>query len=74
MYRCPGKACLAWGGGTPQDFDINISNKLIGRSVKSREARECTECNVATVLLLAFNGGIYQHENNADWLGDLLLL
>jgi len=28
MCHCLGKACLArWGGGAPQDFDINISNK-----------------------------------------------
>jgi hypothetical protein len=27
MCRCLGKACLAPGGGQPQDFDINISNK-----------------------------------------------
>jgi hypothetical protein len=50
------------------------SQNTIGRSAKSREARECAECNVATVLLLAGNGGIYQQENDADWLGDLLLL
>jgi hypothetical protein len=50
------------------------SQNTLGRSAKSREARECAECNVATVLLLAGNGGIYQQENDADWLGDLLLL
>jgi hypothetical protein len=50
------------------------SQNTIGRSAKSREARECAVCNFATVLLLAGNGGIYQQENDADWLGDLLLL